>query len=104
MQGSGFHKGTHCFCSYLVHFVGFSCLVKNSVFLKISSQAFSIFRFTTCNDFLTNLASRGSFFYVCKVITSVWPFCCSLNETEESLRVRRTPWKLMIILVVITLN
>lgn len=36
-----------------------------------------------------------------KSLRSVWPFCCSLNETEESLRVRRTPWKLMIILAVI---
>lgn len=61
MQGSGFHKRTHCFCSYLVHFFGFSCLVKNGVFLKISSWAFPIFRFTKYHDFLTNLASRGSF-------------------------------------------
>lgn len=36
-----------------------------------------------------------------KSLPSVWPFCCSLNETEESLRVRRTPWKLMIILAVV---
>ena len=36
-----------------------------------------------------------------KSLPSVWPFCCSFNETEESLRVRRTPWKLMIILDVI---
>lgn len=36
-----------------------------------------------------------------KSLPSVWPFCYSLNETEESLRVRRTPWKLMIILAVI---
>lgn len=36
-----------------------------------------------------------------KSLPSVWPFCCSLNETEESLRVRRTPWKLMMILAVI---
>lgn len=36
-----------------------------------------------------------------KSLPSVCPFCCSLNETEESLRVRRTPWKLMITLAVI---
>ena len=36
-----------------------------------------------------------------KSLPSVWPFCCSLNETEEALRVRRIPWKLMIILAVI---